>query len=406
MPTTLAPPRRDDSPPLEYLAAPGIPEAAESFARTKLHRLYRVAPRPVLHARVKLERVSAHGRGGRRCTGQVTLDVGGRIVRAHVVADDALEAVDLLMDRLRSQLVRLGDRRRGRRTARRRDGDVAQPRPEPLRLGPNLRHEQVVAEVSTVEDAAFELEMFDAEFFLFREATTGADALVHHRDDGRLGLVTFGPASPAPAALLVPGGRGVVVEPVPPALDAVAAVERLEEGDRPFVAATDPASGHPLVAYRRWDGVAAVTTPLPDPAPPSAPWAARQRLAGELDRLSAVLAVLRAEGLDAMTECEDVGEFSGADQHPADMGTETFERERDLSLLQEVEAEIRDVHRALLHVSLGSYGRCEACGEPIPDTRLAALPAARLCLADQERAEASAPGNPTHTRAVDRPTRR
>lgn len=389
MPTTLTPPRRDDTPPVEYVAAPGIPEAAESYARTKLHRLYRFAPRPVLHARVKLERAPGHGRAGRRCTGQATLDVGGRIVRAHVVADDALEAVDLLLERLRTQLVRLGDRRRDRRSLRRRDDAVAAPRPEPLRLGPNLRHEQVVAEVSTVEDAAFELEMFDAGFFLFREASTGADALVHHRDDGRLGLVVFGPASPAAEALAVPDGRGVVVEPVPPALDAVAAVERLEEGDLPFVAATDPASGHPLVAYRRWDGVAAVTTPLPDPAPPSAPWAARQRLAGELDRLIAVQAALRAEGLDEMTECEDVAELSGADQHPADMGTETFERERDLSLLQEVEAEIRDVHRALLHVSLGSYGRCEACGQPIPDARLSALPAARLCLADQERAEAA-----------------
>ena len=101
-------------------------------------------------------------------------------------------------------------------------------------------------------------------------------------------------------------------------------------------------------------------------------------------------AALRAEGLDAMTESEDVSELSHVDQHPADLGTETFERERDLSVLQQVEAEIRDVHRALLRVSLGSYGRCEACGEPIPDNRLAAIPAARLCLADQERAEAAA----------------
>ena len=32
----------------------------------------------------------------------------------------------------------------------------------------------------------------------------------------------------------------------------------------------------------------------------------------------------------------------------------------------------------------------EACGERIPDARLSALPAARFCLADQERAEAVA----------------
>jgi len=396
MPTTLTPQARGDAPVFEFVAARGIPEAAEAYARTKLHRLYRVAPGPVLHARVKLQRAPGNGRGGRRCTGQATLDVAGRLVRAHVTADDVFEAVDLLQERLRTQLVRLGERRRGHRPARRPDGPAAPPRVSPLRPGPDVQLEQVAAEVSTVEDAGFELEMFDAEFFLFREATTGENALVHHRDDGRLGLVVFGPAAPAPEALVVPGGRGAIVEPAPPVLDAVAAVERLEGLERPegggrrFVPAADPATGRPLVAYRRWDGVAAVTTTLPEPAPPSAPWAARRRLAGELDRLSAVQAALRAEGLDAMTESEDVSELSHVDQHPADLGTETFERERDLSVLQQVEAEIRDVHRALLRVSLGSYGRCEACGEPIPDNRLAAIPAARLCLADQERAEAAA----------------
>jgi RNA polymerase-binding transcription factor DksA/ribosome-associated translation inhibitor RaiA len=394
MPTMLTPRRSDETPAFEYLAASGIPDAVESYARDKVRRLSRVAPGPILYARVKLARAPEKGRSGRCCTGQATLDVGGRIVRAHVVADDALEAVDLLHDRLRTQLVRLAQRRRDRRSARSPERAAMPRRAEPLRLGPNVRPEHVVAEVSAVEDAAFELEMFDADFFLFREATTGADALVHHRDDGRLGLVVFGPTVPAPEALVVPRGRGVVVEPAPPVLGPVDAVVRLEQGDAAFVAATDPVSGRPLVAYRRWDGAAAVTTPLPDPSPPSAPWAARQRLAGELDRLVAVQAALRSVGLDAMTECEDVAELSGADQHPADMGTETFERERDISLLAEVDAEIRDVHRALLHVSLGSYGRCEACGERIPDARLSALPAARLCLADQQRAEEAAKSIP------------
>ena len=120
---------------------------------------------------------------------------------------------------------------------------------------------------------------------------------------------------------------------------------------RPFVAATDPVSGRPLVAYRRWDGAAAVTTPLPDPSPPSAPWAARQRLAGELDRLAAVQTALRSVGLDAMTECEDVAELSGADQHPADMGTETFEREPATS----------HYWRRSMPRSVTCTGRCSTC---------------------------------------------
>ena len=95
MPTTLTPQARGDAPVFEFVAARGIPEAAEAYARTKLHRLYRVAPGPVLHARVKLQRAPGNGRGGRRCTGQATLDVAGRLVRAHVTADDVFEAVEL-----------------------------------------------------------------------------------------------------------------------------------------------------------------------------------------------------------------------------------------------------------------------------------------------------------------------
>ena len=123
MPTTLTPPHRHDTPTFEFVAASGIPEAAESYARTKLDRLYRFAPGPVLHVRVKLERAPGRGRGGRWWAGQATLDVGGRIVRAHVVADGPLEAVDLLQERLRTQLVRLGQRRRDRRSARLERGD-------------------------------------------------------------------------------------------------------------------------------------------------------------------------------------------------------------------------------------------------------------------------------------------
>jgi RNA polymerase-binding transcription factor DksA/ribosome-associated translation inhibitor RaiA len=404
MPTTLTPRPQGDAPVFEFVAASGIPQAAEAYARTKIARLYRVAPGPVLHVRVKLQRAATRGASGRRCIGQATVDVGGRIVRAHVTAGDALETVDLLQERLRTQLVRMGERRHSHRGTRRAAGGAPQPpAPEPPAvvpgqapaeplpaLGPDVLLEEVAAEAYVVEEAAFGLEMLDADFFLFREATTGADAVVHHRDDGRLGLVLFGTATLAPESLSLPAGGAVVVEPRPEPLAPAAAVQRLLDGPEPFVAAVDPGSGRPLVAYHRWDGAVAVITPLPEPARPSAPWAARRRLAAELDRLSAVRNALRAEGLDAMTEAEDVAELSDVDQHPADLGTETFERERDLSLLHEVEAEIGNVHRALVHLSRGTYARCEACGEPIPDARLAALPAARLCLADQERAEAAA----------------
>lgn len=74
-------------------------------------------------------------------------------------------------------------------------------------------------------------------------------------------------------------------------------------------------------------------------------------------------------------------------QHQADMGTETFERERDLSILEQVEAELGDVEHALRRLDQGTYGTCDACGGPIGDERLEALPATRFCLVDREKAE-------------------
>ena len=113
---------------------------------------------------------------------------------------------------------------------------------------------------------------------------------------------------------------------------------------------------------------------------------ARQRLAEERERLDSVKATFDDEGLTEQSENDSVGELSSYDQHQADMGTETFEREKDLSILEQVEAELADIEHALRRLDEGSYGTCEIDGKPIPDDRLEAVPAARLCLEHQAEA--------------------
>ena len=117
---------------------------------------------------------------------------------------------------------------------------------------------------------------------------------------------------------------------------------------------------------------------------------ARQRLADERDRLAAVRATFDEEGLTEQSENDSVGELSSYDQHQADMGTETFEREKDLSILEQVEAELADVEHALRRLDDGTYGTCEACGDAIGDERLEVQPAARFCIAHQVAAEGAA----------------
>ena len=114
----------------------------------------------------------------------------------------------------------------------------------------------------------------------------------------------------------------------------------------------------------------------------------RELLDAEHDRLTEVRDDLVARGYGVETEAESIAELSDNAQHQADVGTETFDRERDLSILEQVEAELTDIEHALTRLDDGSYGRCEACAEPIDDARLEALPAARFCLAHQAAVEA------------------
>ncbi|HEX2700992.1 MAG TPA: TraR/DksA C4-type zinc finger protein [Acidimicrobiales bacterium] len=115
--------------------------------------------------------------------------------------------------------------------------------------------------------------------------------------------------------------------------------------------------------------------------------AARARLDEERARLASLRDDFVSDGLTSESEGESLGELSSVDQHQADVGTETFNRERDLSILERVQAELADVEHALQRLDDGTYGTCEACGRPIDDGRLEALPAARFCLDDQATAE-------------------
>ena len=116
------------------------------------------------------------------------------------------------------------------------------------------------------------------------------------------------------------------------------------------------------------------------------PQHARDLLEGEKARLEGIRAGFDTDELRSESEQSTLNESTQA-QHQADIGTETFNRERDLSVLESSEAELLDVEHALHRIDDGTYGTCEACGRPIGDPRLEALPAARFCLDDQHLAE-------------------
>lgn len=113
----------------------------------------------------------------------------------------------------------------------------------------------------------------------------------------------------------------------------------------------------------------------------------------DLDERRSELLGLRARVLGAAQDIvegdvED-GELSSAagDQHIADHASEMVDREVDESLEENAEGIVREIDRALAKIEEGTYGRCERCGQEIPDERLEAVPYATLCVSCKQMEE-------------------
>jgi DnaK suppressor protein len=102
----------------------------------------------------------------------------------------------------------------------------------------------------------------------------------------------------------------------------------------------------------------------------------REHLSDERTRLADIRSGYGEEQLNSESHGDRQPELSARSQHQADIGT----------VLERIEAELDDVEHALRRLDDGTYGTCEACGQPIGDERLEAIPAARFCVHDQAQA--------------------
>jgi RNA polymerase-binding transcription factor DksA len=103
---------------------------------------------------------------------------------------------------------------------------------------------------------------------------------------------------------------------------------------------------------------------------------ARNRLQSEQERVEGLIKSLRDEGLD-QEEADQVGDLSHVPQHQGDQGSDLFEREKDLAILEQLENELAEIEAALQRLDQGTYGIDEITGEPIAPERLEARPSAR-----------------------------
>lgn len=126
------------------------------------------------------------------------------------------------------------------------------------------------------------------------------------------------------------------------------------------------------------------------PAPmPKVTWSERELaairagLVDERTRLEAQIAAIQ-ESTFAVDQSEYAGDVSNYGEETADAGTSTFERERDLSLENNIRDILGKISRALARMDDGTFGVCERCGKPIEKARVKALPYVELCIRDAQ----------------------
>lgn len=238
-----------------------VPGVAESYAITRLQRIVEHLDEPVLFARVKLTMEPDPARE-RPAIVEVELDVDGELVRAHIAGREMREAIDLVQRRLRDKLEHRAQRRGALRKraglpvpGEWRHGDLPSTRPawfdRPVDEREVMRRATFTGAELTVDEAVFDMEQADFDFYLFTEVATEEDAVVEREADGSYVLRRLHPTAvdPGPTAVDVRADEGAA-----PELSVDEAVEQLDEGGNRHLFFADRATGRGSVLYRRYDG--------------------------------------------------------------------------------------------------------------------------------------------------------
>lgn len=108
------------------------------------------------------------------------------------------------------------------------------------------------------------------------------------------------------------------------------------------------------------------------------------------DRVIDEIAFLSRDNLNR-SQRDASGDLSSYSLHMADQGTDNFDREFAANLLSSEQDVLYEIDEALRRIEAGTYGICEATGQPIEYERLKVLPFARYCVAAQAELEKGKP---------------
>lgn len=113
----------------------------------------------------------------------------------------------------------------------------------------------------------------------------------------------------------------------------------------------------------------------------------RENLLKEKRRLQKELRKIHEENYQTAIGQREVGSDENFEDHIGDAASNIFDRERDLSLEQNIQDLLNQVEAALKRLEEGRYGICAHCGKPIDEARLKAIPYADLCIECKKKEE-------------------
>src|SRR5262245_37991233 len=90
---------------------------------------------------------------------------------------------------------------------------------------------------------------------------------------------------------------------------------------------------------------------------------------------------------DTLRSRAEGSEASAFGMHQADAGSDAYDRDFALSLLSQEQDALYEIEEALKRIEVGTYGKCEMSGKPIPRARLEAIPFARFTVECQSQLE-------------------
>lgn len=104
-----------------------------------------------------------------------------------------------------------------------------------------------------------------------------------------------------------------------------------------------------------------------------------KEIMGDVDHIESE--ALKKSRLDAS------GDLSSMPIHMADIGSDNYEQEFSLGLMDSERKIVQEIHAALQRIADGTYGICEGTGEPIPKARLKGIPWTRYSVEYAEKVE-------------------